>query len=1421
MEKETRSAIELATQKTRRLLEADFQEQLDGVFDVRIDGRVAEEPGAHLDAGQRRMRRKIVAAIEHKRAGGMKPADAVVDYLRDAAFTVLNRFVALKMLEARELVQPCVSDGEASSGFNEFCGLAPGVRTPDGAGYRLYLECLFDELSTEVKVLFDRRDAPSTLWPRRAAFLELLDILNAPALSEVWGEDETIGWVYQYFNGQDERRAMREASQAPRNSRELAVRNQFFTPRYVVQFLTDNTLGRIWYEMRGGETVLAHQCKYMVRQPDEQWVARAKKDPRDLRVLDPACGSGHFLLYAFDLLITIYQEAWADTASPASESTAAALRADYPDLADLKLAMPGLILSHNLHGVDIDPRCAQIAQLALWMRAQRAFRELGVDRAHRPLIRRSNIVIAEPMPGEQDLRDEFLRELKEDRLEGLMRRALDIPADRHVHANKAMADSLTTLVEMVWDEMAFAGDLGVLLKIERTLARAIETARREWEADMPLFRISEYGLADGGPQAGGDEIDGPTLVDAVDFWAKAERLVLRALEEYAEATRGASFDRRRLFADDAAHGFALVDVASKTFDAILMNPPFGDGTPRSREKLTRNFPDARLDLYACFVEFSLGRLSDKGRIGIISSRLGMFLGSLESWRDNCLLGGDGYLSILADLGHNVLDGALVEAAAYVIAAEQESRPPWAASALELLDKAGGLKSFLDHPDHIRPGLLAASQRIPGRPIPYWLPQSIVEHLTAKETLGNTHGRAAVGLQTDDDFRFLRLAWEVPSERVGLGKFWAPFCKGGEYSPYYDDIHLIVRWSESARELKAFIERKYTWTKNARSASRYGEAGLTYPERTTSEFSPRPMPAGSIFSIAGPAILPSHPEFTYAMLAVLYTRWARVLIEAYVGGGDAVHAGSAARHYKTGLINALPMPSGNGSLWREMSELGETCAVSRASEFTLDETARLFGGFPRLAGSASDYLEDYLRFIEDCLVTRERASVAIERAVNNLYGLGDAELAYLNDVYGRHPGEYAGTDSLQDVSAMLHLEYSDLRGIWSEKSGNSRQITKLSHWTEPHYEAVAQIAEIPVSAVVAARQSSGQIPARVGEELAIRLVSYWFGMAFGRWRVPVSEQFQPMEGNQLSEFLPKSPAESRGVRVPSLEIQVDDEGHVHDIVEGLMRGANETGFDQDRLSEIAKDVVARHNDLRGFLRRKFFDAHLGIYSKSRRKAPIYWQLATPSASYSVWLYIHAFGKDTLFRVQSDYVAPKLAHERRELEGLLAEAGHTPTTVQSRAIEAQSAFVEDLSTLLDEVKRVAPLWDPDLDDGVILNFAPLWRLVPQNRAWQKELRAAWASLVDGDYDWAHLSMRLWPERVVPKCAKDRSLAIAHDLEDVFWFEDAASKWQARPTPTRSLDDLIAERTSLAVKAALQSLLDAPDPVAASGRGRRKKS
>src|SRR5688572_9076343 len=197
MDRPTRNAIERATQRVRRLLEDDYGDQLEGTFDILRNGDVAEQGGSHLTARKTFQRDVIVAALERKRLTGMSSEAAVADYLRDAAFTTLNRFVALKLLEARKLVQECISSGELSAGYGEFHGMAPGIALlPDGEGYRLYLESLFDELSTEVKVLFDRRDPASTVWPRRKAFEDLLEVLNAPELTDVWAEDETLGWVY-------------------------------------------------------------------------------------------------------------------------------------------------------------------------------------------------------------------------------------------------------------------------------------------------------------------------------------------------------------------------------------------------------------------------------------------------------------------------------------------------------------------------------------------------------------------------------------------------------------------------------------------------------------------------------------------------------------------------------------------------------------------------------------------------------------------------------------------------------------------------------------------------------------------------------------------------------------------------------------------------------------------------------------------------------------------------------------------------------------------------------------------------------------------------------------------------------------------------------------------------------------------------
>ncbi|MCK4825703.1 SAM-dependent methyltransferase, partial [bacterium] len=309
--------------------------------------------------------------------------------------------------------------------------------------YRHFLEWQFDQIAQEVGVLFDRKLPHSLLFPLPMTMEAVLNLINDSEIEEVWGEDETIGWIYQYFTPEEYRRKIREESAAPRNSYELAIRNQFYTPQYIVQFLTDNTLGRIWYEMRKGDTALKEQCKYMVRRPNEIFLAegeeqpksnssekkdhsqeeilkqpfyiphRPKKDPRDIRILDPACGSGHFLLYAFGLLKTMYREAYLDPQSPPSEVTGKTLNQDYPEEYKFIKELPALILENNLHGIDIDLRVTQIASFVLYLRAKRPCKE--------EKVRKTNIVCAEPMPGEKNMLEEFLVTLDPPLLRDLVR----------------------------------------------------------------------------------------------------------------------------------------------------------------------------------------------------------------------------------------------------------------------------------------------------------------------------------------------------------------------------------------------------------------------------------------------------------------------------------------------------------------------------------------------------------------------------------------------------------------------------------------------------------------------------------------------------------------------------------------------------------------------------------------------------------------------------------------------------------------------------------------------------------------------------------------------------------------------------------------------------------------------------------------
>jgi hypothetical protein len=946
MDKEIRNRIQRATQAARMLLEREYAEQLSGIFDIRADGTITTEPGSHLDAEQRVLRNKLVAAVDHRRAGGLKPADAVASYQREAAFTMLNRFVALKMLEARGLVQECISRGDQSAGFKEFTGLAPGLVQVADHGYRLYIESIFDDVGREVRVLFDRRDSAGILWPRRQALLDLVAILNAPDLAEVWKEDETIGWVYQYFNGDDERRQMRAESQAPRNSRELAVRNQFFTPRYVVEFLTDNTLGRIWYEMCQGKTRLVDKCKYLVRRPNEVFLDqgdkvpndeagaeesasqkelikktvfvpfRAKKDPRDITVLDPACGSGHFLLYAFDLFELIYEEAWEDDAGPSSEAFRGRLHDDYADLADLRKALPGLILRHNLHGIDIDQRATQIAALALWMRAQRRYGDLGIRRSGQPAICKTNIVVAEAMPGERDLRQEFLASLD---------------------------PNLAKLLNQVFATMELAGEAGSLLRVEESIRIAV---RDTYGEHGRLFQKWDEAR-----------------------WLTAESGLTTALHDYSHHLGDGVAYRRRMFAEDSERGFGFINLCRQRYDVILMNPPFGVGSAVLEALLEDSYPLSRRELASAFIERALGMASSDGLVGVIATRTPLFIVTYADWR-NQILGKGGRIHTLVDLGRGVLD-ATVESAAYVVLpTECDSGLYFKAlvGGMVVDDVANQLRRATSDFSSLRVFVQPASRfsRIPNWPIAYWVEGSLAgtyERFPAFESEGR---QASSGASTNDDFRFLRLWCEVPRVALGAsrddttinGRPWIALAKGGEYSPYYRNLELVINWRNDGAECKAFIAEYrgkkgwgYHWAAALNGYDDYFRAGVTWSRRTSTWISGRALPAGCIFGDKGPAaFVPSDRQHELAaVVAWMNSSVVGALLALSVGKEGSLGT-ARSNSYEVGVVERLPFP-GAHSLERAGRAALEGLEVRRQLSLD-DELNRLYQG-PDTAGSNAE------------------------------------------------------------------------------------------------------------------------------------------------------------------------------------------------------------------------------------------------------------------------------------------------------------------------------------------------------------------------------------------------------------------------------------------------------------------------------------
>ncbi|MEN9664762.1 MAG: system adenine-specific DNA-methyltransferase PglX, partial [Planctomycetota bacterium] len=937
----TRNRLAKFVAEARRVLTEEFYEQLQSLYGISAAGGIAPlERLTHLNAEglelAATLRQRIAYLTSSSPAAGDATRPAIDRLTREQAFTVLNRLAAIRMAEKRGLIVESVGQQYQSKGFKVFESVAGSAIGDTYDRYRCYLFCLFDELAIDLGSLFDRRSPQALLFPREQPLLALLTLLDDADLQDLWAEDETIGWIYQYYNDPAERKKMREESAAPRDSRELAVRNQFFTPRYVVEFLTDNTLGRIWYEMTQGVTALKEQCRYLVRRPTEIFLKpgenapeqptqdglsqedllkqpvfiahRPLKDPRNILMLDPACGSMHFGLYAFDLFEAIYDEAWeiaagSDAAAKSGEAFApfCTFAASFADKAAFQREVPRMIVEHNLHGIDIDPRAAQIAGLSLWLRAQRAWHAASVKPVDRPRITRSNIVCAEPMPGDKVLLAEFVEQ--------------QFPEGERA--------AFGFLLETVFDRMTLAGEAGSLLKIEEEIRTAIAEAKKLWEKE-PAFNQRMLFGGENAAEVTQKKLDLSGITNE-QFWERAEERIYDALRDYAEQAESGGF-QRRLFAEDAARGFAFIDICRKRYDAVVMNPPFGLMRPDIYRYAVSEYPNSYCDFGIAFMDRGLAVARGLGLVGAITSRSFMSVTDAEKFRVNVAIA---TIQIVVDLGLDVMDGAWVDSCAQVFSGG--STQPF----VEFVKSRGELltpETLLDTERRVL-RLRNSFRTIPKARLSYDVEGGLASMLSSGDGLESSGVCLnRTGASTFEDERFRRVWWEVSPLNVGPTKTWCYVAKSCEFNLFYYPYDNLVKWAGNGDELAERNRRVNEQTAQARQGSSfYFRPGLSFSRRGEPTIAFRTYPADCAFSSNGAVVLPTEMKDADYLLGLLNSSWVRA----------AIHTQAHKFSYSVGHPKAIAWVSPSIEQRTAVAQAAQRIIGQKLSRFRTDERDNYF------------------------------------------------------------------------------------------------------------------------------------------------------------------------------------------------------------------------------------------------------------------------------------------------------------------------------------------------------------------------------------------------------------------------------------------------------------------------------------------------
>lgn len=1025
-----RSTIRSTVLKARETIENDLHRQLEryGVYD---DERVDISDLGHLDAYDKQTRSQIDAALDRElEATDDDYERSVKNYVREATKTYLNRLVALKAIEVRGLVTETMIKrpeyGNRSEMHRTVDEVAGELTDQPDNGLGVAVELAFTELTDEIGVIFEESEhtAIDLDFTVREEILEQLNAID----ESVWESDEAMGWVYQYF-GENEREEIDDRIDEENykvQDTDVATKTQLFTPRYIVEWMVDNSLGRLWLEMNGEETDIDDEdnCFYLAPL-EESLVDRDVKDVRDIKVLDPACGSGHMLFYAFDVLYKMYLE--------------------QGDVAEKYI--PREILANNLYGIDIDPGAAQLAALALYVKAKNV--EPGVE------IQKINIVSADAVLVNGEKKEEVL--------------------------SRTESDLERKVLEQVWTSFEHIREWGSLVRIEERIEEIIEEELEEVVATGQT-KFTKDGLA---KQSSVVSYSGEE-----ESWEQVKERLMDQVSELAEEALERNDPIEEMFAGEVEKSVQLLDLFIDDYEVVVSNPPYlGSGKMENtlKQYVKDNYKGSR-DLYTAFIERCTELACEEDYVTMVTPESFMFLYSYRGLRKE----------LVSDV--QIIEGAHVSRYGFDQAKDSYTIPfvlkncdPKGFTSSRFYRMTHEQEEYAHYEDKIR-GLNEITEvhrnkgehadvyvvdqnsfkEIGRTPFVYWFGQEILNLFVEKEKIDDISD-VVVGLQTSDDERFVRKWWEVNKDDIGQKYEW--YVLSGEDNLYYDSTDSLVLWEDDGQEVRDY-EDSYP-----RNTGYYFKEGINF-RRFGNHFTARLHASNEIFSDATRFIHLDDSDNTLPLLGYLCSSLSRFILNGI----------NPSLNFQAGDIKRVPVDDELEYKYK-IENLVTKAVDAQKRRYSYREVMAEFEA-SRLWSGLESHIRDQELNLSDVQVIHGK----IDDIIFDEY---DISKSTQDRIYQNLPKNLASYPHIINAGP-LNTDNKEFRdGISTrELPGDEykKLINKIDDLRDNDLREISEELEISPYTVSMVRHEHDLYTRDEKREAAGRLLSYYLGCAMGRWEL---------------------------------------------------------------------------------------------------------------------------------------------------------------------------------------------------------------------------------------------------------------------------------------------------------------------------------